>query len=76
MSEQLSRRSTALRGPTRGTAAEMTRKRLGAQEGSDVKRQKTLERLPPDWEKHWSDQYSTHYYWNSKSGESTWTVPK
>ena len=32
--------------------------------------------MPPDWEKHWSDQYETYYYWNKKTGESTWDQPK
>jgi len=31
--------------------------------------------LPPNWEKHWSDQYGTHYYWNKETGQSTWDVP-
>eukprot|EP00930_Biecheleria_cincta_P033997 TRINITY_DN2352_c0_g1_i1.p1 TRINITY_DN2352_c0_g1~~TRINITY_DN2352_c0_g1_i1.p1 ORF type:complete len:583 (-),score=134.52 TRINITY_DN2352_c0_g1_i1:76-1773(-) len=31
--------------------------------------------LPAPWEQHWSDQYKMHYYWNSKTGESSWEKP-
>jgi len=34
------------------------------------------ESLPSNWEKHWSDQYKLHYYWNSKTGDSSWEKPK
>jgi len=72
---------TAFRAPTRGSAAEMTRKRPGGSEAPEGKRQKTSaagsprDSLPPNWEKHWSDQYGTHYYWNKETGQSTWDVP-
>eukprot|EP00435_Cladocopium_sp_Y103_P032462 s2133_g8.t1 len=73
---------TAFRAPTRGSAAEMTRKRPGSSEAPEGKRQKTSapagsgrDSLPPNWEKHWSDQYGTHYYWNKETGQSTWDVP-
>lgn len=32
-------------------------------------------RLPPGWEEHWSDEYKLNYYWNSKTGESSWEKP-
>ena len=31
--------------------------------------------LPPDWERHWSVEWTLEYYWNSRTGESTWTRP-
>lgn len=33
------------------------------------------ESLPEPWQKHFSDEYSLHYYWNSKTGESRWEPP-
>lgn len=32
--------------------------------------------LPSSWEQHWSDQYKLNYYWNSKTGESSWEKPR
>lgn len=32
--------------------------------------------LPPDWETHWSDEYGIWYYWNMKTGDSSWEKPK
>merc|ERR1712137_1297491 len=34
------------------------------------------EKLAYPWEAHWSDEYSLTYYWNSKTGESSWEKPK
>lgn len=31
--------------------------------------------LPEPWQKHFSDEYNLHYYWNSKTGESRWEPP-
>eukprot|EP00931_Biecheleriopsis_adriatica_P113699 TRINITY_DN8886_c0_g1_i1.p1 TRINITY_DN8886_c0_g1~~TRINITY_DN8886_c0_g1_i1.p1 ORF type:complete len:509 (-),score=121.46 TRINITY_DN8886_c0_g1_i1:62-1588(-) len=33
-------------------------------------------KLPFPWEEHWSDKYKMHYFWNSKTGDSTWERPK
>jgi len=32
-------------------------------------------RLPHPWEEHWSEEYKLNYYWNSKTGESSWDRP-
>mmetsp|Transcript_76662 Transcript_76662/g.173393 ORF Transcript_76662/g.173393 Transcript_76662/m.173393 type:complete len:445 (+) Transcript_76662:139-1473(+) len=34
------------------------------------------EKLPPGWEKQWSDEYSIPYFWNKVTGESLWEPPK
>jgi len=31
--------------------------------------------LPQNWERQWSDEYKIPYYWNSKTGESSWQKP-
>mmetsp|Transcript_133406 Transcript_133406/g.259737 ORF Transcript_133406/g.259737 Transcript_133406/m.259737 type:complete len:605 (-) Transcript_133406:135-1949(-) len=31
--------------------------------------------LPPNWETHWSDEYHIWYYWNNKTGASSWENP-
>lgn len=73
---------TAFRAPTRGSAATMTKtqkRETSAPVAAEAKRPRLAggrDSLPPGWEKHWSDQYATHYYWNEKTGESTWDVPK
>ena len=30
---------------------------------------------PPPWEIHWSAQYKISYFWNSKTGDSSWEKP-
>mmetsp|Transcript_75987 Transcript_75987/g.180768 ORF Transcript_75987/g.180768 Transcript_75987/m.180768 type:complete len:480 (-) Transcript_75987:156-1595(-) len=32
-------------------------------------------KLPPDWEEHFSDEYKINYYWNCKTGASSWERP-
>lgn len=31
---------------------------------------------PAPWEVHWSPEYKLNYYWNAKTGESSWTKPE
>jgi len=31
--------------------------------------------LPDSWEPHWSEEYGLYYYWNSKTGDSSWEKP-
>eukprot|EP00747_Dinoflagellata_sp_TGD_P169880 gnl/TRDRNA2_/TRDRNA2_200000_c0_seq1.p1 gnl/TRDRNA2_/TRDRNA2_200000_c0~~gnl/TRDRNA2_/TRDRNA2_200000_c0_seq1.p1 ORF type:complete len:331 (-),score=33.45 gnl/TRDRNA2_/TRDRNA2_200000_c0_seq1:286-1278(-) len=32
-------------------------------------------KLPPGWSEHWSDEFKIPFYWNSRTDESSWTVP-
>mmetsp|Transcript_44788 Transcript_44788/g.103472 ORF Transcript_44788/g.103472 Transcript_44788/m.103472 type:complete len:465 (-) Transcript_44788:118-1512(-) len=32
--------------------------------------------LPFPWEEHWSEEYQLPYFWNSKSGDSSWERPR
>jgi len=49
----------------RGLGAEDVREVAGA----------NSKKLPPGWEKKWSDEHECHYYWNSGTKESSWTHP-
>jgi len=31
--------------------------------------------LPANWEEHFSEEYSLNYFWNSKTGDSSWEKP-
>jgi hypothetical protein len=46
--------------------------RPAAQKGG---RSKENGKLPSPWEEHWSEEYGLHYFWNSKTGDSTWERP-
>jgi hypothetical protein len=39
------------------------------------KKPRVSEQLPLNWEKHYSEEYKLHYYWNKKNGESQWDKP-
>lgn len=43
--------------------------------GKGKPRNKENDNLPYPWEKHWSAEYDLHYYWNSKTGDSSWDRP-
>lgn len=32
--------------------------------------------LPVGWEKQWSEEHQTHYFWNPETDESTWETPE
>lgn len=46
-----------------------------AEKGKGGKSSGKSEKLPPAWEKHYSDEYGIHYFWNSKTGDASWDKP-
>jgi len=34
------------------------------------------DKLPPGWEKHWSDEHGEFYYWNKSTKETSWVPPE
>lgn len=51
-----------------GTAADRSR--------TPAARKAAEPKLPPNWEKQWSDEYQIPYFWNSLTGESLWEPPE
>jgi len=60
------------KGESKGSSSKGSGKSKGESKGKSSSKEA---KLPTDWEKHWSDQYKLHYYWNSKTGDSSWERP-
>eukprot|EP00928_Gymnodinium_smaydae_P044112 TRINITY_DN29449_c0_g4_i1.p1 TRINITY_DN29449_c0_g4~~TRINITY_DN29449_c0_g4_i1.p1 ORF type:complete len:520 (-),score=95.51 TRINITY_DN29449_c0_g4_i1:111-1670(-) len=60
---------TAKRAATSATQA-------GAGASSAAATAKANEGLPYPWEAHFDEKYGLHYYWNSKTGASSWDKPR
>jgi len=60
-------------GPTRKVDRE---KDAGRPEGGKRPSARGGDKLPPNWEKHYSDEHGINYWWNAKSGDSSWEEPK
>jgi hypothetical protein len=54
------------------TSSSRPSRREGGKSGG---RSKENGKLPSPWEEHWSEEYGLHYFWNSKTGDSTWERP-
>lgn len=54
---------------------EAKRAKVDVAEKKEAKGGNSSSRLPPGWEEHWSDEYKLNYYWNSKTGDSSWEKP-
>ena len=65
--------------PNDRTRQTTTSKKRQAPRESDVSKKQHSDsgvyRLSAPWEEHWSEVYRLPYFWNSKSGESTWCPP-
>mmetsp|Transcript_27190 Transcript_27190/g.50927 ORF Transcript_27190/g.50927 Transcript_27190/m.50927 type:complete len:353 (+) Transcript_27190:57-1115(+) len=51
-------------------------KRSWQQNDWEPEEQKEADALPPNWEQHWSEEYSVPYYWNTQTKESVWVKPE
>ncbi|CAE8627633.1 unnamed protein product [Polarella glacialis] len=47
----------------------------GSKDGPKGAHRSSGESLPRNWEKHFSEQYKLHYFWNSETGSSSWDRP-
>lgn len=75
-------RGAADRGPSAAAARPASKgngkgngKDAGKGKGKGKEPRKGSKGLPANWEEHFSEEYSLHYFWNSKTGDSSWEKP-
>eukprot|EP00969_Alexandrium_andersonii_P312346 13800355-Alexandrium_andersonii.AAC.1 len=76
--KEAARRAKNVAKKVKKAARKAAKKEEGIADGAaaaSTSRQQAGGGLRPPWEEHWSEKYHLTYFWNSKTGESSWERP-